>query len=414
MRILFLTQFFQPEPMFKGLSFARALRERGHTVEVLTGFPNYPGGKLYAGYRIRPVLREVIDGIPVTRVPLIPNHNQSSIGRMANYLSFAGSAATIGAVTAFRPDVIYVYNLVTLGPAWQVLRLRHRCAVVLDVQDLWPESVSNSGMMRSPWLNRVLASWCRRMYRSPDRLTVLSPGFKKHLEGLGVPGDRIDVIYNWCEEWPRMMDAQAESLRREAGFHGRFNVLFAGTMGKMQALEPVISAARIVEKLAPEVQFSFLGGGIEVDRLKHLSIGMRNVRFLERRSPAEAFALSAAADALLVHLKDDPLFSITIPSKTQVYLHVGRPILMGVRGDAAALVRQADAGLCFQPENPDEIARAVVELVKKSPAERQRLGANGRRFYESHLSFSFGVSHFERVFQAAHDRACSACGSLSV
>ena len=404
MRILFLTQFFQPEPIFKGLPFARALRERGHSVEVLTGFPNYPGGRIYPGYRVRWTQRETLDGIPVVRVPLFPSHDRSAVQRMANYLSFSLSAGVLGPRLTQRPDVIYVYNLVTLAPAWRRLRRRHRCAVVLDVQDLWPESVAASGMLGNPLLNRMLGRWCRSAYANPERLTALSPGFKRHLAGTGVSPDRIEVIHNWCEELPTARtDAEIRALRREAGFEGRFNVLFSGTMGRVQALDTVIEAARSLRDSVPGALFSFMGGGVEVERLKERAAGLENVRFLPKRPPAEALALASAADALLVHLKDDPLFAITIPSKTQAYLYAGRPILMGVRGDAADLVREAGAGMLFEPENPGSLAEAVRALAALPGPERDRMGANGRRYYERNLSFACGVSRFEKVFQAACD-----------
>lgn len=390
--------------MFKGLPFARALRDQGHSVEVLTGFPNYPGGKLYPGYRIRPFARETVDGISVVRVPLVPSHDQSGLKRIANYLSFGASAAILGPMLVRRPDVIYVYNLVTLALAWRILRWMHGCAVVLDVQDLWPESVAASGMMKSRLLGKTLSWWCRSAYRSPDRITVLSPGFKRRLEGDGVPPEKIEVIYNWCEELPvDLSESERKKLADEAGFTGRFNVLFAGTMGKAQALDAVIEAARQVQREAPEVLFSFLGGGVEVERLKAKAAGLANVRFLARRTPAEAFALASVADALLVHLKDDPLFAITIPSKTQAYLHAGKPILMGVSGDAADLVKEADAGLCFEPENPAAIAEAVVRLARMPSPERERLGENGREFYFTRLTFDRGVRRFDDIFSAAFD-----------
>lgn len=352
MRILFLTQFFQPEPMFKGLPFVKALMARGHTVEVLTGFPNYPGGKLYPGYRVRCFQEERIEGIRVVRVPLYPSHDRSGVRRIANYLSFGASAALLGPWLVNRPDVIYVYNLVTLSPAWRLLRQRFGCPVVLDVQDLWPESVTMSGMLRNRALNRLLKAGCSRAYRSADRIVAQSPGFSRHLKALGFPAEQMDLIYNWCEEGS--VDLTSEEMRRirtENGFANRFNVLFAGTMGKAQALDCVIDAARSIATQAPEVMFTLLGGGIEVERLKERAAGLKNVQFLARCPAAQAARIAAASDALLVHLKRDPLFSITIPSKTQAYFHAGKPILMGVEGDAAYLVQEAKGGFCFEAEN---------------------------------------------------------------
>ena len=399
MNILLLTQFFQPEPMFKGLPFAQALAARGHSVEVVTGFPNYPGGRLYPGYKVRPVRREILGGVPVLRLPLFPSHNSSGFGRAANYLTYAASAFFGAPLLSRKPDVIYVYNLVTLMPAARLLRLRYGCPIVLDVQDLWPESIVSSGMMRNRVLMRGLERFCLASYRAADRVTVLSPGFKRHLVNRGLAESSIEVIYNWCDEVePRFGASSPTDFKKTKGMEGRFNVLFAGTMGKVQSLASVIETARMVAPQAPDVLFTFLGGGVEVERLKTLSAGLDNVQFLPRCSPAEALAVTAVADVLLVHLKKDPLFSITIPSKTQAYLYSGKPIVIGVPGDAADLVTRAGAGLAFEPESSIGLRQAILKLRGLTNSERAEMGQRGWQFYHEQLSFERGVARFEKLF----------------
>jgi len=385
--------------MFKGLPFAKALRDRGHQVEVLTGFPNYPGGKIYPGYRLRPWKREVMDGIPVIRTALYPSHDSSGLKRMLNYLSLSASSALFGARLVQKPDVVYVYNLITLGPTARLLRFFKGCKIVLDVQDLWPESVAGSGMMKNSFLLRAVTNWCRREYSAPDHLTVLSTGFKQHLVARGIPESKIDVIYNWCNEGHGAEPIPGrEALIKQCGFSGRFNILFAGTMGKMQALDTVVEAARILSSQDSRVLFTLMGGGVEVERLKEAARGLPNVQFLPRCSPSQATAIMSLADVLLVHLKDDPLFSITIPSKTQAYLHAGKPILMGVRGDAADLVDRAKAGIVFEPENSGKLAEAALCLSRTPGDELQQMGRNGKAFYDEQLSFARGVDRFEELF----------------
>ena len=140
MRILFLTQWFQPEPFFKGLPFAKALADHGHEVEILTGFPNYPGGKVYPGYRVCLHQRETMDRIKINRVPLYPSHDKSALRRSVNYLTFSLSLLLFGPWLIRRPDVIYVYNLVTIGPPAFLFRFLFGSKVIMDVQDLWPDS----------------------------------------------------------------------------------------------------------------------------------------------------------------------------------------------------------------------------------------------------------------------------------
>lgn len=400
MNILFLTQFFQPEPMFKGLPFAQALASRGHSVEVVTGFPNYPGGKLYPGYTIRPYRREVLGGITVIRLPLFPSHNTSGLGRAVNYISFAASSFVGAPLLSKKPDMIYVYNLVSLMPAARLLRRLYGCPILLDVQDLWPESVASSGMMKNRIVVQALKRFCAKNYRSADQLTVLSPGFKRHLECLGADRSRVEVVYNWCDEQQAgISETERRRLKKENGMEGRFNVLFAGTMGKVQALETVINAAKLLANQAPDLLFTFLGGGVEVERLKAQAGDLANVQFLPRCTQGKAFLVTSIADVLLVHLKKDKLFSMTIPSKTQAYLYCGKPIAMGVAGDAANLVAEASAGIPFEPEEPSSLAGAILEFRNMPTSQREEMGEKGRQFYLRHLSFACGVARFEELFQ---------------
>jgi lipopolysaccharide/colanic/teichoic acid biosynthesis glycosyltransferase/glycosyltransferase involved in cell wall biosynthesis len=404
MKILILTQWFEPEPTFKGMLFARELVARGHEVEVLTGFPNYPGGKVYPGYRIRPWAREKIDGINVLRVALYPSHNNSGLHRALNYVSFAISAAVIGTALIKKPDVMYVYHPpITVGVAAAVIGFFRRTPFVYDIQDLWPDTVAASGMMSNPAVLGLLGSLCKFVYRRASHITVLSPGFKETLARRGVPPDKIDVIYNWCDETVFKFDYDPGA--RRAGSADKFSILFAGTMGTAQGLESVLQAAQICRRTAPTAEFLFVGGGVERAKLERMAEEMKldNVRFMPRQPMHAIGGILAGADFLLVHLKDDPLFRITIPSKTQAYLAAGRPIIMGVRGDAADLVRQSHSGVLCEPGNPQSIAEAVKELAGAGPERLAAMGHNGRAFYDRELSISGGVEKFDRVFKAAAD-----------
>jgi lipopolysaccharide/colanic/teichoic acid biosynthesis glycosyltransferase/glycosyltransferase involved in cell wall biosynthesis len=395
-RILMLTQWFDPEPAFKGLELARQLVRRGHQVEVLTGFPNYPEGRLYPGYRLRIWQREAVDGIPVIRVPLYPSHDRSALRRALNYASFAVAAALLGPALARRPDAIYVYHPPgTIGLPALVLGRWFSAPVVYDVQDLWPDTVASTGMLRHGLAMRLLAGFCRVVYRHVERVVVLSPGFRQALVEQGVDGGRIDVIYNWApqEQTVRISD-------RSNG--GKFTVVYAGTMGLAQGLDAVLEAAAQCLRTVPCAQFLFVGDGVDADRLKQRAEAMRltNVEFRGRQPLAVAQETLAAAGALLVHLKDDPLFAITIPSKTQAYLAAGRPIVMAVRGDAANLVARAGAGVLAQPGDPESIAEAVRQVAEMPEAGRARMGRAGREFYQTELALGRAVEKFEAVFES--------------
>ena len=402
MRILIISQWFDPEPTFKGLLFARELKMLGHEVEVLTGFPNYPGGRLYDGYRIRTFQREVVDGIPVLRVPLFPSHDSSAKRRLLNYLSFAVTA-TVGGLFVRRPDVAYVYHPpATVGLPAMAMKWFRGVPYVYDVQDLWPDTLSATGMINSRKALAVVGWWMQRVYRASAHVVVLSRGFSTALLNRGVPAERLHVIYNWANEAQIDLRPCSPERATELGFTDKFTIVFAGTMGKAQDLGTVLTAAALLLD-EPTVRFVMIGGGVEVDELQRqaTSRGLTNVVFLPRRPINEIGELLSLADALLVHLKDDPLFEITIPSKTQAYLMAGRPLLMGVRGDAADLVRQAAAGVTFEPGRPEQLEGAVRHLMAMSNADRSSLGVNGAAFYRDNLAMAAGAKRFEAVLDSA-------------
>lgn len=401
MRILILSQWFHPEPNFKGLPFARELAKRGHEVEILTGFPNYPGGKVYQGYRIQLFSRETIDGISIIRVALFPSHDRSSLKRILNYLSFAFFAGFLGPLLVRKADVMYVFHPPpTIGFAAIMIRILRGIPFVYDVQDLWPDSLSATGMIRNKSALGIVSVWCSLVYRFAKAIVVLSPGFKTCLISRGVPAEKIQVLYNWSPDEPSG-DSNLDGLvPDDSRWRDRFNVVFAGNMGPAQSLECVMEAAEKIQHSNPSVQFVLIGTGILVNTLKALAAqkSLPNVLFLPRVSHSEARQLLQKADALLVHLKKDPLFEITIPSKTQAYLAAGRPILIGVEGDAARLVEKAQAGFAFQSEDSGALLNAIEKLLDLSSEEREAMGERGRLYYENNLSRSVSVSEFEKLF----------------
>ncbi|MGA1823473.1 MAG: glycosyltransferase family 4 protein [bacterium] len=401
MRILILTQWFNPEPFFKGIPFAKELIKLGHEVEVLTGFPNYPEGKIYDGYKIKPFKQDTIDGIRVLRVPLYPSHDNNAIKRIINYTSFAISASLMGFWAVKRPDVIYVYHPpATIGLPSLFLHLLYSAPFVYDIQDLWPDTLAATGMVDNRAAIWLVGKWCSFIYSQAAKIVVLSPGFKEILITRGVPEYKIEVIYNWCEDDKIQTMSRNQALAREFGMLGRFNIIFAGTMGKAQALDAVLDAASLIDENFPSIQFVFVGGGIEVNRLKHKSkeLNLKNVLFLPKRPVSEIGDVLSLADVLLVHLKDDPLFRITIPGKTQAYMAAGRPILMGVKGDAARLVEKANAGLVCIPEDPISIAKTAKNFFSMERSELDKMGYNGKKFYNHELALSIGVRRFEKLF----------------
>ncbi|MGH9603531.1 MAG: glycosyltransferase family 4 protein, partial [Terriglobales bacterium] len=359
LRILLLSQFYSPEPLYKMPSLAQELARRGHTVTVLTGFPNYPTGKLYPGYRVSMLASEEQEGVRVLRVPLYPDHSRSTVLRSANYLSFAASATLLGPVFAPSTDLIWTCPPMTVGiPAWWLGLLAH-VPFVYEVQDMWPETVAATAMLSNGLALGVLASLARFVYRRAAAVTVVSPGFRENLIAKGVPPHKVHLIPNWADDdlyHPLSPDLK---LAEEFGLNGRFNVMFAGNLGAAQGLEHVLAAAARLRDL-PEIQFVIVGSGLAEPALRAQAEaeGLASVRFLGQHPATRMVHFLALADVLLVHLRRDPLFDITIPSKTLAYLACGRPILSATSGDAADVVREAGAGLVCPPEDAEALAQA--------------------------------------------------------
>lgn len=405
MKILLLTQWFDPEPTFKGLAFARELQRQGHQVQVLTGFPNYPGGKIYDGYKLKLYQREQIDGISVLRVALFPDHGSSALKRILNYISFAFMALLFGIFATKKADVIYAYHPpLTVGLAAIFIKLFRRIPIVYDIQDMWPDTLKATGMLNNNKILNLIGLVCKLVYRFVDHIVVLCPGFKKLLSERGVPEEKISIIYNWCDE-QGLTQAQPAKIEYQQLMQNKFNIVFAGNMGKAQALDSILDVAKKVQDIQ-DIQFVFVGGGTETERLKQRLIteNISNTVFIPRMPMAEVGGVLELSNLLLVHLKKDPLFEITVPSKTQAYMAMGKPILMAVAGDAAELVQKAECGCIAISEDVESIQQAILEIYQLPASEQQKMGINARNFYIQELSLESGVKQFVSIFEKVkHD-----------
>jgi glycosyltransferase involved in cell wall biosynthesis len=248
-------------------------------------------------------------------------------------------------------------------------------------------------MMTNRLLYGCVGLACRIVYFCAKKIIVLSPGFKRLLLKHGVPESKVTIIYNWADERHIRTLPYNPDLADQMDFSGKFNVVYAGTLGKAQHLVTVLDAAAIIRDRHPNIRFVFIGAGVDEQSLKNYAAenNLTNVVFEPRRPVAEIQEILAIADVLLLHLKDDPLFEVTVPSKTQANLCAGRPNLAVCRGDACRLFEEANAGLISPPGDAREMAEKIVELYRMSPEERRRMGENGSRYYRKNLSLAKGV-----------------------
>lgn len=396
MRILYLTQWFDPEPnVIKGPAFVAGLVRAGHSVTVVTGFPNYPTGRLYPGYRLRFIQREMIEGVTVVRLPLYPSHDRSSLRRSLNYLSFCVSVLLYCLFRRERFDLAYVYHPpITVGLAAALAGLVRRLPFVLDVQDLWPDTLSATGMRGGQRLAPIVGSVCRFVYARAAAIVVQSDGIGRRLVARGVSAGRIVTVYNWARhEYPEAVATQG----------GRTTLVYAGNFGPAQALVTLMDAAALLERDRSDVEILLYGDGIEDDalRARARALGLSNLRFAGRVSQDEIAHMFARADALLLHLADDPLFEVTVPSKLQAYLAAGRPIIAGLAGEGAGLLRASGAAFVAAPGDPQALAALMRNFADLAPSERAAMGLAGRYYYQRTFAFERGLARTLAVIEAS-------------
>jgi glycosyltransferase involved in cell wall biosynthesis len=383
MRLAYVTQWFEPEPnIVKGIAFVQALQAAGHDVTVVTGFPNYPTGRLYPGYRLRLIQHEAIDGVRIVRLPLYPSHDRSSVRRSLNFLSFFFSVFIYLLLRRSKFDLAYVYHPpITVGLAAAITGMPY----VVDVQDLWPDTIAATGMAGASKLVGVLGAACRFVYRRASAIVAQSEGIGRALVERGVPRGKVTVIYNWAAAEPRVIAKSASS-------EGPFTLVYGGNFGRAQQLGNLVDAASILERARPDIRIQLFGSGIDEADLRQQARGLANLSFGGRVSQEEVRRHFADADALLLHLADDALFDITIPSKTQSYLAAGRPIVAAVNGETAKLLRRSGAAIVVPPAHPGALARAIIEMADASLGHRWRMGRAGAEFYRTAMSFSEGMN----------------------
>lgn len=391
MKLLIVTQYFWPES-FRVNDMTSGLREMGHEITVLTGMPNYPGGRLFPGYGWFKPGAEEHHGVRIIRVPQVTRGRSSGLRLAANYLSFALAACILGPLRCRdRFDVVLIYepSPVTVGLPGLLMARLNKAPALLWIQDLWPDTLEAMGFGPRSLVYHLAALLSGFIHRRCDRLLVQSPGFGPRLQARGIPASRISWLPNWAESFYRPVAPDSCVDNPLAGIPG-FRVLFAGNIGSAQSFETIIDAAQRLREV-PDLHWVILGDGLMRDRVaaETRRLGLADRFHLLGQRPAEEMpACFAHADILLVTLRADPVFSLTIPSKIQSYLACARPMVASLDGEGAAVVRESGAGPVCNAENGSALAEAVMSVYRLSPEQRMACGEKGRQYYEQHFERS--------------------------
>ncbi len=411
MRIAMISHWYDPEGGAAAGpgTIARALRDRGHDVQVLTGFPCYPAGTVFPGYRVRPYRREIRDGITVHRSAVYPSHDNSAARRAANYLSFAGTGAAIAVGRLPRVDVSLVYSTPATAaiPAMALQALRG-VPYVVQIQDLWPQTVISSGFLGEGGgsrAERFLHRFCDAVYRRATTIAVTSPGMRALIEARGVSPGKIEFVPNWADEKCFAPATVTSELLTEFGPFRPFTAMYAGNLGEVQALASVIDSAAVLRH-DREIGFVLVGGGVAESGLRSrvAELGLDNVRFVPSQPFCRMADILALGDVQLVSLKDAPQFRSTLPSKLQANMAAGRPIIGTVTGDAAQVISSSGAGFVSAPEDAGGLAETIRRMAKLSAPEREAMGARGRHHYLAHFSEQGVGDSLSRILMAASQR----------
>ena len=381
MKILFLTHYYTPEgnaPASRVSALAERWVAAGHEVTILTGAPNVPDGVVYPGYRNRWRQTETINGVKVVRIWTYIAPNKGTIRRIANYVSYMLSAFWNG-LWMKRPDVMIATSpQFFCGWAGVLLHWFRRFPFVLEIRDIWPESMSAVDAGLPGPILKVIGVMEKMMYRSAGHIVTVGQGYVEKLIARGVPADKISVIMNGVDKklfFPRPPD---EKLLAEHGLTGKFVCSYIGTIGMACGLKTALDAAELLKRRGrDDIRIVLVGDGAQREALqkKTTERHLDNVLFTGRRPKAEMPNWVASSNVNLVHLKKSDLFTTVMPSKIFESAGCARPILMGVDGFAKKLVLDAGAGIGMEPENAEEMADAL-EKFAADPELCRQLGQN--------------------------------------
>lgn len=383
MRILIITQYFWPEN-FRINDLALGLKERGHEIAVLTGKPNYPGGTFFKGYSFFKKRREEWNGIPIYRSPLIPRKGGKGIQLMFNYLSFAFFATlrSFGIREEFDKIFVFEPSPITVGIPAIIYSKRKRIPIYFWVQDLWPESIKAAGQIKNAFILKRINKLTQWIYSNSKTILIQSEGFRQYILNQGVSNDKIIYYPNSTEGFYKPV-CPGERIRGLIPAVP-FKILFAGNIGEAQDFDTILNAAAIVQQQNRDIHFIILGNGRKRPYVEEqiLKLGLTpNFHLLGSFPVQDMPDFFSCADALLVTLKKDEIFALTIPSKLQSYLACAKPIIAALDGEGAKIIRESKAGFVSPSGDAGELARHILKMYDLGENARARASENAKRYF---------------------------------
>jgi len=410
MRVLLYSYNYYPEPI--GIAplmteLAEGLVNRGHQVRVVTAMPNYPERKIYPEYKGHLFKREVRNGVEIDRCFVAIRPKPGLLGRALLEGSFA-LLSVFKAITGWRPDVILSTSpsLPACLPV-AVAKAFHRCPTVLSLQDILPEAAVQTGLLTNPLAIKIFEHLEKFAYARATKVSVITNSFANNLLGKGVPKHKMECISNWVDVgFVRPLPKKDNAFRKAHGLEDKFVVLYSGNIARTQGVRTIIrSAEQMTEN--PDVQFVIVGEKSQLSELEALRVelGVHNLLLLPFVPRAELPDMLAAADVSLI-MQKAKVIGFNMPSKTQVIMASGRPIIASVpaTGSAAEAVNQSGAGMVVEPERPTELSKAIQTLYE-NPEKAAEFGKKGRQFAIDNYSFNQALNAYESLLRSVRKQS---------
>jgi glycosyltransferase involved in cell wall biosynthesis len=386
LRVLLISQYYPPESgssSMKMSELAEGLVNKGHSVTVVTGFPNYPKGKIFENYRRSILKTEKMNGVRIIRVPLIvPKIRANFIHRMLNHTSFM-LTSIYGGLVAEEPDLIYYYSPpLFLGFSAWILGKIYRVPTIVEINDLWPQAPIELGILKNKFIVKLAEKFEKFVYNNTKHLFFYSRTMRNQVVKKGIPKNKTEIHPLWIstKEFSPVSPAEVNKIKKKYKLDGKFSLMYAGLIGLPQGLDIIIEVATML-KDNRDIVFVLVGGGPEEGRIKKESkrAGLENIRFIPFQPKEEIPAFLSAADVLFAHLNPAPFRKGTIPGKILAYMSMGKPLLVAVEGETTDLVNRSNSGLITRPRDPKSIAESLKTLYNKKNM-RKEMGRNARKY----------------------------------
>lgn len=398
MRILIVTQYFWPES-FRINDIVLSLKERGHEVTVFTGKPNYPKGIFSEGYTFFNKRVEYWNDIKVYRAPVIPRGKGKGIQLFVNYISFAIFACIRLLFIRDKFDKIFVYepSPITIGLPGILAKYKFKAPMYFWVQDLWPESISAAGGVKNKSILAILNWLTKFIYNHSKKVLVQSKAFIPYILNQNIEESKLVYYPNSTENYYKELDPDEDLLKSLP--QGK-KIMFAGNIGESQSFETLLSAALLLKNENIKLQWIILGDGRmkEVVNQRVKELNLQDAFHLLGAFPSTLMPkYFSCADALLVSLKKDQIFSYTIPSKIQSYLACGKPILTSLDGEGSRIIQEANAGFTSPAEDPIALASIIIKFLSLNENEQKALGENARKYFQVEFEREMLVDRLEFI-----------------